>query len=336
MAHRKEITVSFSIIKILPVVMLILVLSASRASAIKVLIIDDIYQNVPAKNEKIDRMGKLSGDLLVNGNHYMGNIEIWKGKTSLYLINELPLEEYIKSVVRSEVGMNWDMEALKAQAVISRTYAVFQMNAQRNASYDLTSSVLHQVYKGHTADPRISYAVLNTEGEVLVYNGKVIESFYHSTSGGMTEDAEEVFGKSYPYLKPVQASCEISPYWIWERKIPVAELEKALNISGIKEITIRAYTSTQRVKTLELIHSSGLLTVKATDLRRFLGWNRLPSTNFTFTRVNGTVIFEGKGYGHGVGLCQWSALDMARKGMNYKEILAHFYPGTTIQLYENR
>ncbi len=315
---------------------LLLMFSAVHAEAIKVLIIDDLYQNIPSKDEKIERMGKLSGDLLVNGNHYVGDIEIWKGRSGLYLINQLPLEEYIKSVVRSEVGINWEMEALKAQAVISRTYALFQMNAQKNPIYDLTSSVLHQVYKGYTADPRISYAVKHTEGEVLVYNGKVIESLYHSTCGGRTENAEEVFGKSYPYLKSVESSCEISPYWIWERKIPLAEIEKALNISGISEITIKSYTSTQRVKLLDIPHSAGVLTVKATDMRRLLGWNRLPSTNFTFALANGMVIFEGKGYGHGVGLCQWSALEMARKGMNYKDILAYFYPGTVIQIHESR
>jgi len=94
-------------------------------------------------------MGNLKGDLLVNGTHYLGNIEVWKGTESLYLVNELPFEEYIKNVVSAEVGTNWDMEALKVQAVISRTYAMYQKKKNgTNANFDLTSSVLHQVYKG--------------------------------------------------------------------------------------------------------------------------------------------------------------------------------------------
>ncbi len=308
----------------------------AEASSIKVLILDDVFQSIPGREEAIEPMGKLKGDLLVNGTHYMGNIEVWKGQTSLYLINELPIEDYVKNVVKSEVGTNWDMEALKVQAVIARTYALYQKTVNKYQNFDLTSSVLHQVYKGSSTDSRISYAVMNTEGEVLTYDGKLIETFYHSTSGGMTEAPEEVFGKKLPYLRPVETSCETSPFWVWERRVPTIEIEKGLNLRGITEIRLRDYTVTQRVKTVEVVHESGTATVKATDLRKALGWSRLPSTNFTVAKENGSYVFDGKGYGHGVGLCQWSSLEMARKGMNYKEILAYFYPGTTIRIYEGR
>jgi stage II sporulation protein D len=321
------------------VLLLLSLLLCSPAEAgitIKVLILDDVFQAIPAKNEKIERMGKLKGDLLVNGTHYPGNIEIWKGAGGLFLINELPLEEYIMNVVSAEVGADWDMEALKVQAVISRTYALFQKLQNNNPNYDITSSVLHQVYKGTNENARISYAVMNTEGEVLTFNGKLIEAFYHSTSGGMTEAPEEVFGKSFPYLRPVAGSCETSPYWIWERRIPVEEIEKALTVSGITDIQASSFTSTNRVKTVSVVHSGGTLAVKTTDLRRMLGWNRLPSTNFSLSRDGGTFVFDGKGYGHGVGLCQWSSLEMARSGMNYRDILSYFYPGTLIQTHENR
>ncbi len=303
---------------------------------IKVLILDDIFQKIPAKTETVERMGKLKGDLLVNGAHYPGNIEIWRGTGGLYLINELPLEDYIKNVVSAEVGADWDMEALKVQAVISRTYAIFQKRQNNNANFDLTSSVLHQVYKGTNENARISYAVMHTEGEVLTYNGSLIEAFYHSTSGDMTEAPEEVFGKSFPYLRPVAGRCETSPYWVWERRIPADEIARVLEVQGIKAIRTSSVTATKRVKTLEVTHEGGTLTVKATDLRRLLGWNRLPSTNFTVSPDAGAFVFDGRGYGHGVGLCQWSALEMARSGMNYRDILAYFYPGTTIQVYENR
>ena len=308
------------------------------AATIKVLILDENYSRIPGKNEQLEKIGdKMKGDLLVSGVHYTGAIEVWKGQNGLYVINEIPFEDYIKSVVLAEVGANWEMEALKAQAVVSRTYAVYQKNANGNSYYHLTSSVLHQAYKGNSSDTRIAYAVEKTSGEVLTFNNKPIEAFYHSTAGDRTELPEEVFGKSYPYLKSVQASCEASPYWVWEKNIPISEIEKSLNISGIKGIKIKSYTATGRTKELEIdSESEQIATIKSTELRRLLGWQKLPSTNFSLVRDGASIIFEGKGYGHGVGLCQWSALEMAKKGKSYKEILSSFYQGTEIQLYEGR
>src|ERR1700690_2346437 len=250
------------------ILVLLFSVAIAESATIKVLILDDVFQDIPKKNEPLEKIGKLNGDLLVNGSHYVGNIEVWKGKSGMYLINELPLEEYIKNVVGAEIGTNWDMEALKSQAVISRTYALYQKGLNDSSNYDLTSSVLHQAYKGANVDARISYAVMNTEGEVLLYGGKLIEPLYHSTCGGMTEDSEEVFGKSYPYLKPVSSSCDISPYSIWERKIPPDAIEKALNVTGLKNISIKSRTTTKRVKTLEVSHGAGTLEIKATELRK--------------------------------------------------------------------
>ncbi len=318
------------------VLLMIVVPSAAysaSAAKIKVLILEDNY-TIPDKDEKLVMMRRSEGDLLMNGTHYTGNLEVWKGEKGLYIINELPLEDYVESVVASEVGASWDLEALKAQAVISRTYAVYRKIASGNVRYHLTSSVLHQVYKGNSPNIQIAYAVRETAGEILTYEGKPIEALYHSTSGGRTENPEEVFGKSYPYLKSVESNCELSPYWMWERKIPKEEIEKALNMKGIKGVTIHSYTSTGRAKELLIEKESDQTVLKATEFRKLLGWSRLPSTNFTI-KVNGnSITFEGKGYGHGVGLCQWSALQMAKEGKSYKEILSFFYPGTEIRLYE--
>jgi stage II sporulation protein D len=319
---------------------LISIQSADAADNIKVLIVNEVYPKIPAKNEKIEKLGSMRGDLLVMGSRYTGNIDVWKGDSGLYLINELPIEDYVKDVVVAEVGSNWDMEALKVQAVISRTYAVYQKRMNGDSIYHIASSVLHQVYKGNNPDVRVAYAVAETSGEILTFDNRPIEAFYHSTCGGKTENPEDVFGKSYPYLKSVESNCEISPYSAWEKRIEITEIEKALNLSGIKEISIKSYTSTKRVKQLDIINNSGIITINATDLRKALGWSRLPSTNFSVTRDGDSMIFKGKGYGHGVGLCQWGALQMAREGKNYKKILSFFYPGTIIQtiiqLYESR
>lgn len=304
---------------------------------IRVLILNDVYHELPNKYEKLEKLGSIDGNLLLMGSKYSGNIIVWRGENSLYLINELPIEEYVKDVVAVEVGKNWDMEALKAQAVVTRTYAIYQKKANANSGmiYDIASSVLHQLYKGSNSDVRVSYAVTSTKGEVLTYDGKVIEAFYHSTCGGMTENPEEVFGKSYPYLKATAGECNLSPYSQWEKRISKKELEKLFKLQDIEEISIKSYTSTQRVKQVICRYKDGNKIIDATELRKLLGWDKLPSTNFRVIKDGDMFIFEGKGYGHGVGLCQWCALKMAKEGKNYKEILSHFYPGTTIQLYEN-
>jgi len=331
--YRLQCMVSFLICLFFILSVPIRVYASASDAKIRVLILEDTYA-VPDKDEPLVMMGNTQGDLVVNGTHYSGTIEVWKGEKGLYLKNELPLEGYVENVVVSEVGPNWDTEALKVQAVISRTYAVYRKNQSGDSRFDLTSSVIHQVYKGSNVPIQIAYAVRETAGEILTYDGQPIEALYHSTSGGRTENPEEVFGKSYPYLKSVESNCELSPYWVWERKIPKEEIEKAMGIKGVQNMTILSLTSTGRVKELAVESESGQTVIKATDLRKLLGWSRLPSTNFSM-KINGTSItFEGKGYGHGVGLCQWSALQMARDGKSYREILSFFYPGTEIYLHE--
>lgn len=308
---------------------------AFAAENIRVLILNEVYSRIPAKSEKMEKVGTMRGDLLLMGTGYTGSIDIWKGDGGLYIINELPLEEYVKDVVAAEVGPDWDMEALKVQAVISRTYALYQRRTNGGSLYHIASSVLNQVYKGKTPDARISYAVSETSGQILSFNGGPIEALYHSTCGGRTENAEEVFGKAYPYLKSVESTCDLSPYSAWERKIKIEDIERALDTQGIIEIRVKSFTSTKRVKQLTIKTRSGITAINATDLRKALGWSHLPSTNFTLSRHGDSILFEGKGYGHGVGLCQWGALKMAREGKNYREILSFFYPGTTLQSYEN-
>ncbi len=309
---------------------------ASSAGSIKVLIVNEVYPNIPSRNEKMEKLGSMQGELLVMGSRYEGNIDVWKGENGLYIINELPLEEYIKGVVAAEVVPDWDIEALKAQAVISRTYALYQKAVKGNSLYHLASSVLNQAYKGKTPDVQVAYAVLATAGEILTFDGNIIESFYHSTCGGITENPEEVFSKPIPYLKSRESACNLSPYANWERNIPLDEIQRALGLGQVSDIGIASYTSTNRVRQLLIKTASGETMINAPDFRKAIGWSRLPSTNFAITRNGSQVLFTGSGYGHGVGLCQWCMLRMAREGKSYTDILSFFYPGTTLQLYENR
>jgi stage II sporulation protein D len=314
--------------------------SAFAEVKMRVLLLDNKSFNVPPKGEKFTRLGDNSGDVLMGGIKYSGTIEVWKGEKGLYIINEVPLEEYIKGVVSAEVRESWDLEALKAQAVVARTYALNQMKtANKDMPYHLTSTVLSQVYKGASPSRTVAMAVDATKGEILTYEGHPIIAFYHSTSGGMTEDAGEVFQKSLPYLRPVQTNCELSPYYMWEKVIPVAEIEMALGLKDITDIKIDSLTGSGRVKELKIYIEKVLdpVIITAVDLRKKLGWERLPSTLITgLTKNSDAFVFEGRGYGHGVGMCQWSALQMAKDGKTYKAILEFFYPGTLLQKYEDR
>ncbi len=305
----------------------------------RVLLVDGKNTKMPQKDEQVEKIGTARGEVILSGMKYSGNIEVWKGEGGLYIINEISLEDYVKGVVASEEGSKWDSEALKAQAVAARTYALYQRmnNVTSKMRYDLTSTVLHQVFKGNDIPAKIAKAVDETKGEVLTYKGSLIIAYYHSTSGGMTEDPVEVFGKSYPYLKSIETNCELSPYFMWEKRIPVADIEKAMKVSGLKDIIIDSYTVSNRVKVFRLVTANGEVEVSGPQFRKSIGWDELPSTLITdITRDGDTYIIEGKGYGHGVGMCQWSALEMAKEGKNYKEILSTFYPGTTIEHYEDR
>jgi stage II sporulation protein D len=268
---------------------------------------------------------------MVGGVSYKGNIEVYKGRNGLYLINQLPLEAYVESVVDSEVTESWEMEALKAQAVVVRTYAFRHILKNPNALFHLTSSTLHQIYSGENRNQRVVYAVMNTRGEVLTYKGKPIEALYHSTCGGTTEKAKEVFGHDIPYLKSVRNDCSISPYWRWKRVMERRTIESLLSERDILDIKTFSYTPTGRVKEVKIITKRGSYLLPAKDFRRLLGWRLLPSTWFEVRHEKDNFIFKGRGYGHGVGLCQWGAQQMAKEGKTYREILRYYYPGTSIQ-----
>lgn len=313
-------------------------ISAHCETKVRVLIADGKKFKIPSKDERLERIGNAKGEAYLDGVRYKGNVEVWKGQSGLFLINELTLEEYIKGVVVGEMAASWEIEALKAQAVAARTYAIFQMingNKQKGMKYHLTSSVLHQVFKGGSIPESISKAVDDTKGEIILFNGGPIIAYYHSTSGGITEEASEVFLNGYPYLVPVETTSELSPYHIWQRKIPTSEIETATQLKGIKDIKIESVTVSDRIKELRFVLEDRETLFLAKELRKNLGWDRLPSTLITnITKDGDDYVFEGRGYGHGVGMCQWTALDMAKRGMNYKEILNYFYPNTIIQRYE--
>jgi stage II sporulation protein D len=296
---------------------------------IKVLIVEDPYGQL--MNEDTEKLGNIQGDIFLDGHIYSGLIEVRRDENGLHFINELPFDRYIEGVIAAEVGENWTFEALKAQAVISRTYALFVKEQSEGKDYHITSSVLHQVYKGNNTNENIQLSVRETKGEILTYQGQPIRAFYHSTCIGNTELPKEVWRENYPYLQSVPCKGEGSPYEHWVRRFDIEDFEAVLGIDGIKDIRIMSYTSTGRVRRIKVFAEASELEVKAVDLRRLIGYKELPSTQFTISNLGKYIIFEGSGYGHGVGLSQWGSLEMANEGIGYAAILHHYYPGAVLE-----
>jgi len=280
-----------------------------------------------------------SGEFIqVNGKSYRGSIELRNKNSGLLLvINELDIEDYLLGVVAAEIPHDWGPEALKAQAVASRTFALYQKKTAGKKPYHILATVNGQMYIGRRGErPSAVRAVRETEGFALEYNGEVIQAFYHSSCGGHTEDAFELWGIDAPYLKGVDCDCQrISKYGVWEKRFAPSSLATALHRSGyrvgaINAVTIGSITPAGRVRSVSVRDAAGITIIPAEDLRRAVGYSQVPSVFFETEILEGEVVFSGRGLGHGVGLCQWGAKEMADRGLDYRAILSHYYPGTRI------
>lgn len=261
-----------------------------------------------------------------NSNYYRGYLEI---SASGWVINVLNIEDYLLSVVPSEMPSYYPIEALKAQAVASRTYAL--RNRNRHGDFDLCSTTHCQVYKGiKTENERTTKAVLETIGEVMTYNNQLIKAFFHSSSGGYTEDCKYVWGEDLPYLKGVKDVEElIADSWV--RYLSFNEFLEKLAYSGIRingnfSLEIEK-TASGRVYRLWFRDFQNVYSINGTNFRTLFN---LPSTLFDLELNDDKILIKGRGNGHGVGLSQKGAKFLAEKGYNYKEILKYYYQGVEI------
>jgi stage II sporulation protein D len=274
-----------------------------------------------------------------NGKGYRGWLELRKKSNGLLLvINELDIEDYLQGVVAAEIPHEWEFEALKAQAIASRTYALYQKRSAGSRPYHILATVNSQVYSGSSAEhPRTLRAVRDTRGIVITYQGEIIPAFYHSSCGGHTEDASELWGIDEPYLNGVDCECqEISAYGLWEKRVPLTQVARVLRKIGyrvsddINDLGIGSITPAGRVKDVAIRYRGGKAMVGGEDLRTALGTSLIPSVFFELELSEGEAVFSGRGRGHGVGLCQWGSEEMALRGYDYRSILSHYYPGTTL------
>jgi stage II sporulation protein D len=264
-----------------------------------------------------------------NGFEVRGDVVVRVKGRGLESINVIPLEDYLAAVLGGEMPRSFPLEALKAQAVAARTYALQKKIESLDQPWHLGSSVIHQVYGGlEREDPRTREAVEATRGEVLTWELQPIEAYFHASCGGHTEDGRPALGRDLPYLRSVSCPCGGLPASHWEATIPAEELREALGQPRTGQLEVLRRTRTGRVEML----SSGAKQIDAATFRRKVGYTRIKSLDFEVTaKRNGELHFVGRGYGHGAGLCQWGAKAMADAGQDYRQILAHYYPGTELQ-----
>jgi len=274
----------------------------------------------------------------INGKNYRGLFDFYPTDKGLLVVNELPIEEYLIGLINCEISSLWPVESVKAQAVIARSYAIYQKDARRAAVYHLESSVMDQVYDGvDIEDSRAARAVQETAGEVLTYAGAVIQAFYHSNCGGHTESAQNVWGADLPYLQGVNCSyCLNAPSARWETVLSLKKIELLLNAAGYRvsapsSIRLGGSNRNGRLQDLTLVSPKGDLVISAVNFRKAIGYSVIKSTNFSVRRRGDELIFTGLGNGHGVGLCQWGSKQRAGDGFSYREILAYYYPGVRIE-----
>jgi stage II sporulation protein D len=253
------------------------------------------------------------------------------------VINRIGLEDYVASTVGGEMASSWPQEALRAQAVAARTYVLHEASQHRDSDWDVRATTLSQVYKGIEAEtPETRSATRATTGEVLTYDGEPILAVFHSTAGGRTERAAEVWGEDLPYLRVVEVEDEDdAPQTYWRTAFAPGALRGVLEAAGvgvgrIESIVVTQRTESGRVKRLAFQGSDGRRELRGPALRSLVASLGLRSTLFDIRETPAGFVFVGSGFGHGVGMSQWGARAMARQGASYRRILARFYPGTQL------
>ena len=270
-----------------------------------------------------------AGELALDGRRYRGALELHHKGGGLTAVNIVPVDDYLRSVVPEEMPVDWPAEAIKAQSVAARSFALASRGRHASEGYDLCTTTHCQLYTGTAAEKSVSNAAIKaTRGEVL------------TDSGGMTENSEDVWGSHVPYLRAAKDTpAKTMP---WTKTISRVDLERKLAAKGhdigkarsiaLSPLAIgraaKDRTASGRVKTMTVKGTKGTATLSGTTWRSLLG---LKSTLFDAKLTKDAVTFTGYGSGHGLGISQWGAERMAAKGKSYADILHHYYTGTTLQ-----
>lgn len=274
----------------------------------------------------------------INGKKYFGGVRLDKKNNSLTVINIAAVEEYLRGVIPNEMSPSFHVEALKAQVVAARSYTLKNRNRHSAEGYDLCASNHCQFYGGvDSASPVTDKIISETRGTVLFHGEKIVDTNFHTDSGGMTESVAEVWGTAAPHLQPVEELEKFTEHWTQEFSVADFSSRFGGNIGKLKSIKLSPLkigkatadrSISGRVKTAQIAGSKKTLQVTGNELRSKFS---LPSTLFDVKISGGKVIFEGYGRGHGVGMSQYGANAYAKNGWDYEKILKHYYRGTKLK-----
>ena len=285
-----------------------------------------------------------AGEIIVepSNNGYVWIGDRWyRGKTRLVLngnnitaINHVDLEHYLYSVVGAEAVSTWPIEALKAQAVAARSYALYKRKTSGTQLYDVDTTQSTQVYKGLNTEYVTTHEAVNTTaGQIMTYDNSVILAAFHSSSGGHTENVEDIWTSPLPYLRGVVDYDHDSPVFEWNKDFSLSEFKSLLGIGvgNIKSLIPEKVTPRGRVVTMKVVGDRGTTQVSGKKIRKLLD---LRSTLFRIQANGNNVKVYGRGFGHGLGLSQWGAFHLAKQGVNYHQILAHYYQNARLSQFK--
>lgn len=258
-----------------------------------------------------------------------------------FMVGKMSMERYLSGVVSREMPGSWPKEALKAQVVASRSYAYWKIKTSKNKIYDLRPSVMDQVFElsrwgeASSLPANVEHALEATAGQVLLENNqKILKAYFHSDCGGGTITSQQAWGESGgPSVAVKDPYCQTrESQWIspWSPEKMQTRLMKDLFLPPtmrLQDVIVRQDQETDRVASVDLLFTNGVFKrVRSEDFRRLLGYDKIRSTRFQVVKRSNEWIFEGRGFGHGVGMCQHGARSMAQLGMTYRQILTHYYP----------
>lgn len=276
---------------------------------------------------------RADGPVRVNGRPFPGEITLLpRAGDRLDVVNVVPLERYVERAVTGEIFPSWPAAALAAQAVVARTYALHERRRHAREPFDVESGVRSQRYVPGPVPEAVQHATRVTRGEYLAWEGKPILAVFHAAAGGRTASAEEVWGRAVPYLVPVVSPDADAPDYFWSFEIARGDLLAAAREAGLThspdgEVRVLERTPSGRVGRVRV----GDAVLSGRELRQLLGGRGLRSTLFELRVDAERVRFLGSGAGHGVGLSQWGARELARRGRAHVDILAHYFPGTELR-----
>lgn len=291
------------------------------------------------------------GYVYIGNRWYRGRTLVTPSKSGLVAVNYVDLEQYLYSVLGGEMNGNWPQEALKAQAVAARSYALYHREKAIAASrpYDVVDTTASQVYRGIQDESTGTQMAVNaTASQVLAYGNRPIEAVFHSSAGGCTENSEDVWLNPVPYLKSVREGFqEVSPVAQWEIDMPRNELSKRIpgvgNIVAFQPVSI---TTCGRIKSMQVVGDRGRKTISGEALQTALNlkstlFNIVPQPVLEASKDKAqasNTMFQviGRGFGHGLGLSQWGAYNLALQKYGYQQILQLYYKNTSLAKIPNQ